>query len=77
MSLASFVATPIVLFAVFGAAFGCVAIILAVVDCASLKCRRSFKKLPCGRATVTSALGNAVKLMLAVILFIYPSASDL
>ena len=73
MSLASFVVTPLVLVAVFAAAFGCVAIALAVKDRAPLKCRRSFKKLPCGRATVASAFGNAVKLMLNVILFIYPT----
>ena len=73
MSLATFVAAPIVLLAVFASAFGCAAAVILVTQRSSRKCKRCAKKMLFGKATLTSASGAAVKITLVVILFIYPA----
>jgi hypothetical protein len=73
MSLATFVAAPIVLVVVFAAAFGCAAIVICLTQRSPRACKRCAKKLRYGKATMLSASGAAVKLTLVVILFIYPT----
>jgi hypothetical protein len=73
MSLATFVAAPIVLLAVFASAFGCAAAVILITQRSSQKCKRCAKKMLFGKATLTSASGAAVKITLVVILFIYPA----
>jgi hypothetical protein len=73
MSLASFIATPIVLIGVFGTAFLFVTLVLGAAHLASPSCQACLKKLPCGRYSASSARTAALKVAIIVILFIYPT----
>ena len=73
MSLAMFVAMPLVLISVFLAAFGVVAAVALCRDALPRKTRSCVRKLPCGRYTVSSARTSAVKVAIIAILFIYPT----
>ena len=73
MSLALFVAAPVVLIAVFALAFGCVALLSCVTRSCSRQWQQTARKLSCGQYTLTSAGGAALKLCIVIILFIYPT----
>jgi hypothetical protein len=73
MSLASFVAAPIVLALVLGAAYGVVALASVLRRHSSRKARRALRKLPMCQFTAASAGTAAIKVGIIVILFIYPT----
>jgi hypothetical protein len=73
MSLASFIATPLVLLSVFFTAFVFVSMIWGAAHLMPPCCRQCLRKLPCGRYTVSSARIAAVKVSIILILFIYPT----
>jgi hypothetical protein len=73
MSLAGFIATPILLVFVFFSAFIIVSIVYKVAQCCPSKQRRKFRKLVCCKFTIDSARTSMVKILIVVILFIYPT----
>jgi hypothetical protein len=73
MSRASFVAAPIVLVLVLGAAYGAVALASVLRRHSSRKARRALRKLPMCQFTAASAGTAAIKVGIIVILFIYPT----
>jgi hypothetical protein len=73
MSLATFIATPLVLVAVFALAFGSAALVIFLTRRSSRACKHRAKTFLFGKATMASAGSAAVKMTLVVILFIYPT----
>ena len=73
MSLATFIATPIVLVVVFLLAFVVVIVMSRVVSCCPSQKRRKIHKLVCCRFTVESARTSMMKILIVVVLFIYPT----
>ena len=73
MSLAGFVAAPLVLMSVFALSFGCAGVLVCIIKSSSRDCRRCARKFSFGKATMASAGNATIKLTLVVILFIYPT----
>ena len=73
MSLASFVAAPIVILFVLGAAYGAVALASVLRQQSSRKARRVLRQLPMCQFTKASAETAATKVGIIAILFIYPT----
>ena len=73
MSLASFVAIPLILLGVFGSAFLVVAAVGKVIECFPFQCRRKVRKLPCCKFNIRSARTSMMKILIVTILFIYPT----
>jgi hypothetical protein len=73
MSLAAFVAAPIVLVLVLALAFGALSLTSVVQRRLTRKTRRMFRKLPLCQFTAASAGTAAIKVGIVIILFIYPT----
>lgn len=73
MSLASFIATPAVLIAVFFAAYLFVSCMWTCVHCLPFCCQDCIRATPCGKYTISSARTAALKISIIIILFIYPT----
>ena len=69
MSLAMFVAMPLVIAAVFFVTFAFV----ALCNCINRACCHCMQRLPCCKFTVGSAGTSALKLVIFIVLFIYPT----
>ena len=69
MSLAMFVAMPLVIAAVFFVTFAFV----ALCSCINRACCHCMRRLPCCKFTVGSAGTSALKLVIFIVLFIYPT----
>ena len=68
MSLAMFVAMPLVIAAVFFVTFA----LLTLCICINRR-RHCVRRLPCCKFTVSSAGTSALKLVIFIVLFIYPT----
>jgi hypothetical protein len=73
MSLAGFVAAPLIIVAVFVLAFFMLMLMRVVLTRQSRSVRRTAKKLLCCRFTLESAGTATIKLAILVILFLYPT----
>ena len=73
MSLASFVAAPLLVVGVLALAYGAVALVGVALRRAPRKVRRTLRKLPMCHFTFTSARTAAIKVAIVVVLFIYPT----
>ena len=73
MSLAGFVAAPLIIVAVFVLAFIVVAATRSVLKRLPRSVRHGARRLPCCRFTLESAGTSTIKLAIGVILFLYPT----